>query len=478
MWFHSTRGGAVPVGAAAAIRAGMAADGGLFVPETLPALAPEALAPDLPFPDRAASVLRPFFAGDPAAPDLDALCRAAFTFPVPLRWRGEEGQAMLELFHGPTLAFKDIGARFLAEFLDAAERAAGPGTLAPGDPGRPEAARTFAGSGVAGPDDRGAPCHGPGSPAAAGPASPLPLHVLVATSGDTGGAVAAAFAGRATARVSVLFPAAGVSERQRAQLTCWGGNVTAYAVAGTFDDCQRLVKAAFAVPGQAQRLRLTSANSINLGRLLPQVTYYVEAAARFAARLGEPPLVVVPTGNVGNVTAAFWAKAMGAPLGEIVLAVNANRVLPDFLATGEFRPRPSLATLANAMDVGNPSNWERVRTLFGGDDKICQQVQAYSVTDDEIRQTIREVFAATGEILCPHTAVAERVRRTRFPGRPAIVVATAHPAKFETIVEPLIGRALPVPPALADLLARPRREHPLDPSSPPPWEELAGPAGR
>jgi len=416
MKYISTHRNAPPVGVSEAIKAGLAPDGGLYIPAKHIAFHDRALAPSLEFPVRAIELLMPLFEGDRAVSLLSAICREAFSFPVPLRWRDKE-QAVLELFHGPTLAFKDVGARFLASFLDHTA-----------------------------------------------PADAPPVTILVATSGDTGGAVAAAFAGKLSARVFVFFPQGRVSERQRAQLTCWGGNVTSFSVRGSFDDCQSLVKEALATPFLADRFRLTSANSINLGRLLPQVTYYAHAAAGFLARTGEKPLIIVPTGNVGNVTAAFWARAWGAPIGEIVLAVNANRAIPDFLATGEYRPRPSVPTLANAMDVGNPSNLERLRCLFPDFDALRQAVRAYSVSDDEIRNTIRDVFSESGEVLCPHTAVAEHVRCRYYPDRPAIIVATAHPAKFETIVEPLIGRPVPVPPALAELLTRPRFEQELDPA--------------
>ncbi|HNW33657.1 MAG TPA: threonine synthase [Candidatus Ozemobacteraceae bacterium] len=416
MNYVSTKGNAPPVRVSEAVRAGLAPDGGLYIPAKRVDFPDAALSPDLEFSLRAQELLTPLFKGDPAAPLLPAICGEAFSFPVPLRWRSGT-QAVLELFHGPTLAFKDVGARFLAAFLD-----------------------------------RTAPAGAP------------PVTILVATSGDTGGAVAAAFAGKPSARVFVFFPKGRVSGRQRAQLTCWGGNVAAFAVRGSFDDCQAMVREALAVPSLADRFRLTSANSINLGRLLPQVTYYAHAAAGFFARTGEKPLTIIPTGNVGNATAAFWARAWGAPMGEIVLAVNANRTIPDFLATGEYRPRPSVSTLANAMDVGNPSNLERLRHLFPDFDALRRAVRAYPVDDDEIRTTIRDVFSESGEVLCPHTAVAEQVRRRHFPDRPAIIVATAHPAKFETIVEPLIGRPVPVPPALAELLARPGFEQELDPA--------------
>lgn len=422
MRFPSTRGGCEPATASEALRAGLAPDGGLFVPEILPALSPAALDPALPYPERAREVLAPFFKGDELEPDLPGLCREAFDFPVPLT-RLSDRVRILELFHGPTAAFKDFGARFLARALE---------RLQSGEK--------------------------------------TPLTILVATSGDTGGAVAAAFHGRTGISVRVLFPEDGVSERQRKQLTCWDGNVASYAVRGTFDDCQRVVKEAFRSPEISGRFRLSSANSINLGRLLPQTVYYVHASALFLAETGEKPALVIPSGNVGNAVGAYWARAMGAPIARIALAVNANRVLPDFLTEGIYRPRPSVRTLANAMDVGDPSNLERLRFLFPERETLEREVSARSVTDGEIRDTIRRVFEGSGLVLCPHTACAEYVRERRMPEAPSIVVATAHPAKFETVVEPLIGQAVPVPPALAALLDAPSRYETIEPR----LEELFG----
>jgi threonine synthase len=423
--FRSTRGGCPPVSASQAVKAGLAPDGGLYVPVSFPALSPSALTPDLSFAHRAIEVLTPFFVGDPAETCLPDICRRAFHFPIPLRVR-PDGGAILELFHGPTSAFKDVGARFLAEFLD-----------------------TFP------------------------PATAQPWTILVATSGDTGGAVAAAFHRKTRARVAVFFPKDGVSARQRAQLTCWDENIVSYAVDGTFDDCQRIVKTAFTLPEVTGTNQLTSANSINLGRLLPQAVYYVDAAVRYRQMHGKHPDFIIPTGNAGNATAAFWAKEMGAPIGRIILAANANRPIVDFLASGDWRPRPSIATLANAMDVGNPSNLERLRDLFHDLTAFRRATQAHSVGDEEIRTMIRQTAQADGTILCPHTAVAEVVRRADPGLRSAIIVATAHPAKFETIVEPLVGGPIPLPPPLANLLRRPClvRSIPADPLALP-WARL------
>jgi threonine synthase len=289
----------------------------------------------------------------------------------------------------------------------------------------------------------------------------------VATSGDTGGAVAAAFHGRPWVDVVVLYPCGLVSARQEKQLACWGGNVRTLSVAGSFDDCQRMVKDAFVDPGLSKSLQLSSANSINVGRLLPQMVYYAKASLELARRDGAAPNFIIPTGNLGNALACVWAREAGLPIGEIVLASNANLTVPDFLASGEWRPRPSTPTLASAMDVGNPSNMERLRWLFPDLDVLRQKVAAQSVSDEEIRATIRRDHRELGQTWCPHTATAACVYRRLEParrGRRWVVVATAHPAKFNDVVEPLIGAEVPVPDALAALLALPSRQVEIEPA--------------
>jgi threonine synthase len=329
---------------------------------------------------------------------------------------GADRPAVLELFHGPTAAFKDFGARFLAASFARLRK----------------------------PSDR-------------------PVTILVATSGDTGGAVAAAFHSLPGIEVGVLFPKGLVSPLQERQLTCWGGNVKSFSVRGTFDDCQRLVKEAFLDPELRKRSELSSANSINLGRLLPQVVYYAASSLEIWRESGEPASYVIPSGNLGNAVACLWARKAGLPIGDVVLAHNANRTVPDYLRTGDWRPRPSVATLASAMDVGNPSNMERLRSLFPELGEVRQAVDADTVDDSQIRSRIRQGYERFGQIWCPHTATAAEVyerlaARRRAEGRPAgrwIVVATAHPAKFAEIVEPLIGCKVAVPESLARLLARP-----------------------
>ena len=266
--------------------------------------------------------------------------------------------------------------------------------------------------------------------------------------------------------------------RQQHQLTCWGDNIRAFEVDGSFDDCQALVKAAFTDPELKKRHRLSAANSINIGRLLPQAAYHAAASLWHWRKHGTAASSIVPTGNLGNGMACVWARAMGLPIGEVVFAVNANRTIPDFLSTGQWQPRLSTPTLASAMDVGNPSNMERLRNLVPDFAELRGTVEAYPVDDEAIRVQIAKDYARFGQVWCPHTAtgfwVYDHLPASRRVGRPWIVSATAHPAKFETIVEPVIGRAVPVPAALAELLKRPTASTPLMPQLPRFAAELDG----
>lgn len=386
-----------------AILKGLAPDGGLFVPKTMPAISPDfTLTKGLSYAMYTA--IKPFFEGDELENDLEEICKNAFNFPLPFYRQADEKEVM-ELIYGPTSAFKDYGARFLAFTMEKLLERRGE-----------------------------------------------ELTILVATSGDTGGAVASAFHQRKNLKVKVLFPKGRVAERQRAQLTTWGDNVESYEVEGSFDDCQKMVKDAFMDP---ELKGLSSANSINLGRLLPQMAYYVYASYLFQLKYGKKPVFIIPSGNVGNCTGAYWAKAMGAPIERIVLAVNENKTIPEYLESGEYLPRPSVKTLANAMDVGAPSNMERLFDLFTTYDEFKANVSSWSVSDDEIRETIKTVYGETGYILCPHTACGEKVRRDHFENEPTIIVSTAHPAKFETIVEPLIETTVAIPENLFAISQKP-----------------------
>jgi threonine synthase len=413
MRFVSTRGQSPAVSFGAALAQGLAPDGGLYVPEAWPTLPLSAFDGVSSLPDVAAVMLEPFVAGDAVAGDVGAIVRDAFDFPAPVVPVAYGGKlSVLELFHGPTAAFKDFGARFLAASLQRV-RAAG--------------AR--------------------------------PLNILVATSGDTGGAVAAAFHRRPGVVVSVLFPKGLVSPTQERQLTCWGDNVRSYRVNGSFDDCQRLVKEAFVDAGLKAKFELSSANSINLGRLLPQAVYYAATSLAVHREHGVAPNFVIPSGNLGNSVACVWARKIGLPIGRIVLAHNENRAVPDFLDTGEWRPRASIPTLASAMDVGAPSNMERLRALFTDIASVRGAVRAEVVTDDQIRARIATDHRRYGQTWCPHTATAAEVYARMPESERAdarwILVSTAHPAKFREIVEPLIGERIAMPESLAKLFERP-----------------------
>ena len=388
--------------ASEAILKGLAPDGGLFVPFQMPKLEEE-ITFDKGLGNAMYQAIKPFFVGDELENELEDICAKAFDFPLPF-YKEDEEKEIMELIYGPTSAFKDYGARFLAFTMERLLKRRGE-----------------------------------------------ELTILVATSGDTGGAVAAAFHNRENLKVKVLFPKGRVASRQRAQLTTWGDNVESYEVNGSFDDCQKMVKDAFMDPGLKG---LSSANSINLGRLLPQMAYYVYASTYFEKKYGVKANIIIPSGNVGNSTGAFWAKELGAPIDKIILAVNANKTIPDYLESGEYKPRASVKTLANAMDVGAPSNMERLFDLFPDYETFKANVSSYSVSDDEIVKTIKEMYDETGYVLCPHTACAERVRRDHYQDVPTLIVATAHPAKFDTIVEPIIGKPLAIPENLYRILEK------------------------
>ena len=405
MRYLTTRGAAPAVDFRTALFDGLAPDGGLYVPETIEPWSDPELSrlPRRTLTEIALRVLRPFTRGELDAATLEAVVVEALNFSVPLV-EVEPGIRALELFHGPTLAFKDVGARVMARVMAAMHTADNP------------------------------------------------LTVLAATSGDTGSAVAHAFFRVPHTRVVILYPDGRVSPTQEAQLTMFNGeraNVRAYAVAGSFDDSHRLTREAFGDPDLRRRLRLTSANSVNVGRLLPQMVYYFHAIAQAP----DARVVCTPSGNFGNLTAGMMAKRSRLGIERFVAATNANDVVPAYLATGVFAPRPSVRTLANAMDVGSPSNFERMSWLYDGNlDAMRADVVGSRHTDDEVRTTIKEVYERRGYLLDPHSAIAYR----GLAGRAGIFLATAHPAKFAEIVEPIIGRAVEKPEPLARALARPR----------------------
>jgi threonine synthase len=420
--FITTRGGSPPVSFTAALFAGMAPDGGLYVPETIEPWSADELTrlPGRSLTEIGLRALRSFTRGDLDPATLEAVVVEALNFPIPLV-EVHPGVFSLELFHGPTFAFKDVGARVMARLMASRHRG----------------------------DD--------------------PLTVLAATSGDTGSAVAHAFHGVPNTRVVILYPDGRVSPTQEAQLTIFNGeqsNVRAYAVAGSFDDCHRLTREAYANPELRRSMRLTSANSVNVGRLLPQSVYYFHAVGqlRQVGRGGEV-VFSTPSGNFGNLTAGLMAKRAGLAVARFIAATNANDVVPAYLETGRFEPRPSLATLSNAMDVGHPSNFERMLWLYGGDvDAMRGEITGCRFTDEDVRATIKRVYEEHGYLLDPHSAIAYmglggrdgQDGRDRQDGKAGVFLSTAHPAKFAEIVEPIIGRPVEKPPALAAALNGPQ----------------------
>jgi threonine synthase len=426
MQFLTTRHGPA-VSFTTALYDGIAPDGGLYVPETIEPWTESELArlPQRTLTEVGLRALRPFARGaiDPAT--LEAVVVEALNFPIPLV-EIEPGIHALELFHGPTLAFKDVGARTMARLMAA----------------------------LHGGDD--------------------PLTILVATSGDTGSAVGHAFYRVPNTRVVILYPDGRVSPTQEAQLAMFNGertNVRAYAVAGSFDDCHRLTREAFADTDLRKRMQLTSANSVNIGRLLPQSIYYFFAVGQ-AGRTREI-VFSTPSGNFGNLTAGLFAKRAGLPVSHFIAATNVNDIVPAYLESGRYEPRASVTTIANAMDVGHPSNFERMRWLYHDNvDEMRRDISGCRFRDDDVREIIRRVYGDRGYLLDPHSAIAylglKRQEgmdgRGGRNGRIGILLATAHPAKFAEIVSPIIGRAVEKPPPLAEALARPRHIIRIDPT--------------
>ncbi|MDR2515930.1 MAG: threonine synthase [Spirochaetaceae bacterium] len=432
MEYYSTRDRNTAVSFAAAALAGLAPDGGLYIPGEIPRF-PAAVISSLGamrFADIALETIRPWVADDIPPVQLADLVESAFPFTAPLVAAGN--RRVLELFHGPTAAFKDFGARFMARAFSYFRRG----------------------------EDR-------------------PLHILVATSGDTGGAVADGFFGVEGISVTVLYPKGRVTPLQEKQIAGRGGNISAAAVEGSFDDCQALVKAAFADSELKRRLALSSANSINVARLVPQIVYYAASSGRAFAGCVDPDgpatpragggfpgeernaegregIVVVPSGNFGNLTAGLYAKKMGAPIDFFVAATNINKTVPDYLESGSYTARPSQETLSNAMDVGAPSNFERMAAHWSWED-LRGLVRGVPVTDDETRTAIETVYREHRYYLDPHGAVgwqaADKLRGLLSAASPVVVLATAHPAKFPETVEPITG-PVPVPGVLAEVMGR------------------------
>lgn len=397
-----------------AVLQGLAQDGGLFMPEQLPKLPMDFFQrlPSLSLPELAFEVLRPFLSEEISDAELRLLLEHTFTFDAPLVEISDNLYA-LELFHGPTLAFKDFGARMLAALL---------GYFLRSDP------RT--------------------------------LLILVATSGDTGSAVGQAFFGMPRTHVVLLYPSGKVSTIQEQQLTTIGGNVTAVELLGTFDDCQRLVKQAFLDSDLQAQFLLSSANSINIARLLPQMVYYFRAVAQLR-RLDLPIAISVPSGNFGNLTAGLFAQQMGLPVQTFIAATNRNDVVPTYLRTGHFAPRASLCTLSNAMDVGNPSNFARLQALYPTLPEMQSVLFGASFSDEETQLAIQHLYRTYGYLSEPHSAIGYLGLRAFLEQHPepinGIFLATAHPAKFADIVSPLLPVPIEMPASLQVALAKPKQ---------------------
>ncbi|GMO49493.1 MAG: threonine synthase [Termitinemataceae bacterium] len=409
MKYFSTKDKSSAVSFAEALFCGLAKDGGLFVPQAIPeySSAVKSSLATMSFLDVAFETIKPYVEGEIPDGVLQEIVASAYTFSAPLvhvKSETSKDRYVLELFHGPTAAFKDFGARFMARAFAYLRRGE---------------TRT--------------------------------LKILVATSGDTGGAVADGFFGVEGISVTVLYPKGRVSPLQERQIAGLGGNISAIAVDGSFDDCQALVKAAFKNEELKKRLDLSSANSINIARLIPQTIYYSAASGK------KPGLCFsVPSGNFGNLTAGLYAQKMGAPISKFIAATNINKTFPEYLESGKYEEKKSVATISNAMDVGAPSNFERMKSHFSLE-QMRSNILSTFITDDETRLCIKKVYAQSGYILDPHGAVgfcaADRYLND-LGNTPIAVLATAASAKFRETVEPLIGCKIPLPQSLEAAMKR------------------------
>jgi threonine synthase len=419
MKFHSTLRRSPEVSLHDAVLHGCAPDGGLYMPVEMPQLPADFFArlPSLSFPEIAREVGALFTGEEIPPPVLKEIVTAAFDFPVPLV-KLDERLHILELFRGPTLAFKDFGARFMAQLMGYFVAESG-----------------------------------------------AQLTVIVATSGDTGSAVAHAFLGVPGIRVVILYPAGRVSDAQEKQLTTLGQNIIALEVSGSFDDCQRLAKQALVDPLLAGKLTLTSANSINIARLIPQIFYYFAAVSQLP--VSDAPIVFsVPSGNFGNLTGGLFAKRIGLQVAQFIAATNINDVVPEFLRSGNLIPRASRQTLSNSMDVGNPSNFARIVDLYGNDLRaIRHDIWGCSFSDEETLRTMHDFERRHSYVLDPHTAVGvlgwESFAKQNQAATRGIVLATAHPAKFSETVARAVGARPEMPERLAAFLERPKKSIPF-----------------
>ncbi|MHA4737291.1 threonine synthase [Dyadobacter sp. MSC1_007] len=410
MIFYSTKTASLKASLEEAIFNSLPPDNGLYMPESIPKISDEFLAniENRSFKEIAGEVTDTLLGGEITRSEIESIIERAYDFEAPVV-KITPNDYVLELFHGPSMAFKDFGARFMAAIMSHFLKQ-----------------------------------------------SNKEIKILVATSGDTGGAVAQGFYKVPGISVTILYPSGKVSDIQEKQLTTLGHNVTAIEVNGTFDDCQRLVKEAFLDPELSAKYNLASANSINIARLIPQSFYYFAAYAQLK-KLGKPVVFSVPSGNFGNLSAGVLAFRMGLPVEHFIAATNLNNAVPRYLESGNYEPAPSLETISNAMDVGSPSNFVRLQRFFNDDWKsVTEKVSGYFFNDEQTQKAMREVFGNANYVMCPHTAVAYRglqeYRKTHEGDFTGVFLSTAHPAKFIDLVEDTLGKNIEIPERLKSLL--------------------------
>jgi threonine synthase len=411
MIFYSTKTASLKASLEEAIFNSLPPDNGLYMPEHIPAISKEFLADieNRTFKEIAIEITNTLFEGEITRSEIETIIDNAYDFEAPIV-KITPDDYVLELFHGPSMAFKDFGARFMAAIMSYFLLR-----------------------------------------------SKKEIKILVATSGDTGGAVAQGFYKIPGISVTILYPSGKVSDIQEKQLTTLGHNVTALEVAGTFDDCQRLVKEAFLDPELNQKFNLASANSINIARLIPQSFYFFAAYAQLK-KLGKPVVFSVPSGNFGNLSAGLLAYRMGLPVEHFVAATNLNNAVPRYLETGSYDPAPSIETISNAMDVGSPSNFVRLKRFFNDDWKsVTEKISGFYFTDEQTQKAMREVYGNVNYVMCPHTAVAYRglqeYRKKNKSNFTGVFLSTAHPAKFINLVEETLGKSIEIPERLKSLLS-------------------------
>tara|TARA_R100001143_G_scaffold63508_2_gene71096 strand:- start:3359 stop:4663 length:1305 start_codon:yes stop_codon:yes gene_type:complete len=418
MQFISTNRNSPSVSFLEAMRGGLAPDGGLYMPTEIPKLPNSFWLRSEPpnFQEIAFQMAKPYLIDALSDEEIHSVINDTFNFPIEMKSVGEN-QFILELFHGPTLAFKDFGARFMARlFSEKAQK------------------------------------------------DQQEVTILVATSGDTGSAVAHGFYKVPGVRVCLLYPKGKVSKLQEQQMTTLGENITTLEVDGVFDDCQKLVKEAFTDPDLNASMQLSSANSINIARLLPQSFYYVFAHVELSRNGRYDPIYSVPSGNFGNLTGGLLAMKMGMKADSFLAATNVNNVVPKYLSGSEYKPKDSIQTISNAMDVGDPSNFVRIKTLFNDSDSAIRSLlKGYSYNDEQTRETIRELYKKSGYIACPHTAIGYRAamedQKLTKRDKPYVTLSTAHPVKFRDVIEPEIDREISIPERLEKWLKREKKVH-------------------